>query len=184
VFQKTGGWPQYERWGKEDDDFYARVSSQVPVLRENTPGLTHQWHPDTVLWKDRFTAHYPGMLEEFKRRDIAVAQLAAICSDGTSFILVDEARFGNDPLPGRRVLPFTESNGCYGGPPADDEAAISELERLRAVGARFIAFAWMSDWWFDYYRGFRQHLDSNYRRILTTSELVVFDLAPEQAEAI
>jgi glycosyltransferase involved in cell wall biosynthesis len=177
VFERTGGWPEYDRWGKEDDDFFAKVSSLVAVVRQETPGFYHQWHPDTVLWKDRYTAHFPWMLDEFKRREVALTQLKRICRDGNPFILVDEARFGNDPLPGYEVFPFTEDDGHYGGPPPDDATAIRELERMRKEGAQFIAFAWMSYWWLEYYDGFARYLETNYSRKLTTPDVVVFDLS-------
>jgi glycosyltransferase involved in cell wall biosynthesis len=181
VFEQTGGWPDYDRWGKEDDDFFAKVSSLAAVVREQTPGFFHQWHPDTVLWKDRYTARFPWMLDEIRRRDVALVQLKRLCDDGDTFVLVDEARFGNDPLPGYNVLPFTEDQGHYGGPPADDESAIRELERMRNKGAHFIAFAWMSYWWLEYYARFSQYLEQNYCCKLTTPELVVFDLSERTA---
>lgn len=176
LFKRSGGWPQYSRWGKEDDDFFARINAIATVVREETRGLFHQWHPDTVLWKDRYTAHFPGMLDEIRRRDVALSQLQNICREGNSLILVDEARFGNDPLPGQRVWPFTEQSGHYGGPPPDDAAAIGELERMRQDGAEFIAFAWMSYWWLEYYAGFARHLETNYSRKLTSPDLTIFDL--------
>jgi glycosyltransferase involved in cell wall biosynthesis len=182
VFERAGGWPEYDGWGKEDDVFFDKVSSLVAVVRQETPGFYHQWHPDAVLWKDRYTARFPWMLDEFIRRDAALAQLQSICADGNTFILVDEARFGNDPLPGYTIWPFLEDHGHYGGPPPDDTTAIQELERMRQEGAQFIAFAWMSYWWLEFYAGFARHLETNYSRKLTTPEVVVFDLSNRIAQ--
>jgi hypothetical protein len=39
-------------------------------------------------------------------------------------------------------VPLVEREGQYWGSPADDAAAIEELERLRRAGAGFAAFAW------------------------------------------
>jgi glycosyltransferase involved in cell wall biosynthesis len=176
VFESVGGWAEYDRWGKEDDDFFAKVSSLVTVVRQETPGLYHQWHPNTVLFKERHTAHYPWILDEFTRRDALLALLQGMCQPDEKFILVDEARFGNNPLPGYTVWPFLEQHGHYGGPPPDDLTAIRELERMRQAGAQFIAFAWMSNWWLDYYTGFACHLKTNYSRKFSSPDAVIFDL--------
>src|SRR5262249_19515975 len=70
---------------------------------------------------------------------------------GAAFILVDEDQWAADTmLAGRCRLPFVEREGQYWGPPADDGAAIKELERLCASGAGFLVFAWPAFWWLDY----------------------------------
>ncbi|MCY7361010.1 MAG: hypothetical protein LH629_02915, partial [Ignavibacteria bacterium] len=58
-----------------------------------------------------------------------------------SFILVDEDQFAtNGKIAGRKVIPFTEKNGSYWGPPINDQYAISELEHQRQSGASYIFF--------------------------------------------
>src|SRR5206468_1431282 len=93
-----------------------------------------------------------------------------------ALILVDEARFGVDDIEGRPAFPFLEKAGEYGGPPADDETAIRELERLRADGAAFVAFAWMAFWWLEHYAGLASHLVTNYPLVLDNDGLKVFRL--------
>lgn len=46
VFDASGGVPEFESWGGEDDIFSERVQTQVPGVRERFGGLRHQWHPD------------------------------------------------------------------------------------------------------------------------------------------
>ncbi len=46
VFDATGGVPEFESWGGEDDIFSNRVQIQIPAVRERCGGLRHQWHPD------------------------------------------------------------------------------------------------------------------------------------------
>lgn len=79
---------------------------------------------------------------------------------------------GND----RRVLPFIERDGQFWGPPESDDAAIAELERMRAAGAS--AFLLRSDnfWWLDHYKGFHQHLRGRYRPIVEDERKILFDL--------
>jgi hypothetical protein len=176
VFQRTGGWPEYDGWGKEDDVFFRRVTDHVPVVRQETSGFYHQWHPETVLWKDRYTARFPWLVEETTRREAALSQLQTVCDGANTLILVDETRFGEDVLSGHRVWPFLDDHGQFAGPPPDDSTAIHELERMRRSGAQLIAFAWMSFWWLEFYSDFARHLHTNYRRKLATPELMVFDL--------
>jgi len=60
---KSGGWPDYDSWGLEDTHFYERIASHVEIVREQAPGLRHQWHPEDIFWKDRYSAKYPDQLE-------------------------------------------------------------------------------------------------------------------------
>jgi hypothetical protein len=64
-------------------------------------------------------------------------------------------------IPGRRAWHFPQADtGVYAGHhPADSEAAIAHLERLRAKGARYLLIPRTALWWLDHYRGFAEHLD-------------------------
>lgn len=98
------------------------------------------------------------------------------CAPGPEpIILVDEARLTRGSLHARSQ-PFLERDGSYAGIPTDDEQAIGELERLRAGGAGFIAFAWPSFWWLEHFPGFERHLHGHYRRTLANERVILFDL--------
>lgn len=176
TFEGAGRWPEYTKWGGEDDDLFARVQEISEVVREEVPGFLHQWHPDDILWKDRYALRTPGEIEEVVEARKAIRELANLVPRGRGLILVDEARFGVDVIDGRVAHAFLEMNGAYGGPPADDTAAIEELERLRASGADVIAFAWMAFWWLDHYTGFRTYLTDRFELIRDDDRLKVFDL--------
>ncbi|HEU0009965.1 MAG TPA: hypothetical protein VFT34_09130 [Verrucomicrobiae bacterium] len=92
------------------------------------------------------------------------------------FILVDEEQL-RSLLPHRRAMPFLEQDGAYWGPPADDATAISQLERLRAAGARHIVFAWPCFWWLEHYAAFASHLRANYKAAREDALLIAFALA-------
>jgi Sulfotransferase family len=79
-------------------------------------------------------------------------------------------------VPERRVIPFTERGGVYWGPPADDGAAIEELERQRSGGASFLAIAWVSFWWLETFGRFSQYVRSRFPCVLSTERMMVFDL--------
>jgi succinoglycan biosynthesis protein ExoV len=107
----------------------------------------------------------------------ALQEISTVVGPGETFILVDEGQWGETRLiPGRRSIPFLEKEGHYWGLPSDDEQAISELERLRAEGARYIAFAWSSFWWLDFYTGFRDYLRSHFAPVLESERLIVWIL--------
>jgi glycosyltransferase involved in cell wall biosynthesis len=127
---------------------------------------------DVAKWKQSTT--YAWMQDLLRATDLAESLLPP----GTSFILVDENQWGGqDFLPRRRIIPFTEQDGEYAGPPRDDAAAIDELERLREGGACFLALAAPAFWWLDYYRAFAAYLREHYWRVAATQSLVVYDLA-------
>ena len=113
-------------------------------------------------------------------RELALQEILSLVPRGESFILVDEDRWEIGPdLLGRRCIPFLEHEGSYCGLPADDQSAVSELLRLKKVGADFIVFARHSFWWLDHYAGLRDHLMSSCKCLLDNGRLVVFDLGPD-----
>lgn len=105
-----------------------------------------------------------------------VSALETAVAPGTPFILIDDGQTGMTPTAERRVVPFPERNGTWWGAPADDEAAISELERQRAAGAAYLAVIWIARWWLDYYRGFASHLRARYPVAVEDPLLTLFDL--------
>jgi len=188
-FEAVGGWPEYSSWGREDKDFWATVTAHQPVVRERVSGFYHQWHPEDPDWKNRY-GEKSAVFERTKARVMefqqevttareVLAEVEAVVPAESRYILVDEDRFpkpaGSQGREGR-VLPFLERDGEYWGIPADDPTAVSELERLRARGARYIVFPWISFWWLKHFSGLNQHLGSTSTKILDNEKVVVFDL--------
>ena len=65
-------------------------------------------------------------------------------------------------------------------PPADDDAAIAEVERLRSEdGARLLAVAWVSFWWREHYGGLFAHLDATYAKVADDELLLAYDLTSD-----
>ena len=97
---------------------------------------------------------------------------------GETFILVNDDQWGNEAraFPGHRVLPFTEREGGYWGPPADDPTAVSELDRLIDAGATHIVFTWSSFWWLNQYPGLNRDLRKRFRCLAENELLIAFDL--------
>jgi hypothetical protein len=176
VWEQANGWPEYNTWGKEDEDFLKRVSAIAEIVREEVPGFFHQWHPEDILWKDRFADRDPAGIEEIQQVRVAIKELERLLPPRHPLVLIDDSRFGIDEIDGRPVLPFLESDGEYAGPPDDDRTAIRELERMRSRGATFAAIAWMSFWWLRHYAEFDLYLRTRYRVALANERLILFDL--------
>jgi glycosyltransferase involved in cell wall biosynthesis len=122
---------------------------------------------DPALW--RANAWWP-------RIDRSIRELETIVPAGASFVLVDQGDWGTDELvAGRRRIPFVERGGEYWGLPENDDAAIDELERQRAAGARFVAFAWSAFWVLDDYPAFGERVRS-YPCVLENERLRAFAL--------
>ena len=142
---------------------YDRLSAYTGQATLNQLALVHPRNYLRVVWKTRVLR--------------AEVDLADIIPAGNCFILVDQDQFGDLHLAeGRRVLPFLERGGKYWGPPADDETAVSELERLRRCGASFFVFGWPAFWWLRHYAGLQEHLRSRYHCILENERLIAYDL--------
>ena len=108
----------------------------------------------------------------------ATTELLSLISSGGSFILVDDAQWGEvHALDGYRIIPFLEKDGVYWGPPPDDDVAWQELERLRVAGAGHIAFTWPSFWWLQHYVEFHRRLSESFPCVLANERLIVFKLA-------
>lgn len=177
MFNEAGQWPEYKTWGKEDDHFYENVGKVAEVFREQSGGFFHQWHPDDLIWKNRYAEKADEIAYEINEVKQAKNDLIKLLLPGETIILVDEARFGgSDCIPGHLALPLTELNGEYGGAPADDAVAIQEFERLISKGASYIVFAWMAFWWLDHYKQFHEYLKQKYKCILESERLIIFDL--------
>jgi O-methyltransferase len=95
-------------------------------------------------------------------------------------ILVDDDTLRSQLPSNFPLLPFTERNGLYSGPPADDKIAIDELNRMQALGAAVIAFTWPSFWWLEHYSQFAAHLSRHSGRVIDNDRLVAFHFPPDR----
>jgi len=107
-----------------------------------------------------------------------LGQDLALLAANTSgrIILVDDDTVRAQLSPGVPTVPFTERDGLYYGPPADDQTAIRELNRMRLLGAGVIAFAWPSFWWLEHYGGFIEYLGGRGSRIIENDRVIAFAL--------
>lgn len=111
-----------------------------------------------------------------ERVDAAREELDSLIAPDQPMLLVDDDKLGSGVLHRTGVLPFPERDGVYWGPPADDAAALEELERQVGRGMRYLVFAWPSFWWFELYTGFYESVCSQFPCVLRNERVVVFDL--------
>lgn len=132
---------------------------------------------DPELWKDG-TAYF----EYLERVSSVSRELAEVVPAGSQYLLVDDGLWGDergvtDAVAGRVAIPFPERDGMYNGRPADDAAAINELDRLSSEHhPEFLIVLWLAFWWMDYYAEFASHLRERFPCVLENERLVVFDL--------
>lgn len=141
-------------------------------------GWTPTYHfIDPRVHRLRGSPHRPTLDASAERMRAMEADLAELLPSGSGFVLVDQDEIaGGLVLDDRTRWPFTEREGQYWGPPADDTAAIRELQRLREAGAAFIVFARCSFWWLEYYRGFAEYLRRHGEPIMVNERFVAFRL--------
>lgn len=149
-----------------------RLAHRIETVLGESNGTGALFRKGNTTWRQTSTKEMPWMEE----RILLSRQIEGLIPPGESLILVDQEQFGGSIVAGRRVLPFLEKDGKYWGPPADDEQAVGELERLRQAGARYIIFSRHVSWWLDYYPGLREYLRSNFRLVGDDAQMIAFDL--------
>lgn len=87
---------------------------------------------------------------------------------------------------GAYASPFPQGDdGAYAGYyPEDDTDALDHLRMLRARGADCLLFPQTAFWWLDHYRGFADHLDGNFLRVVADdASFVMYRLSEPRAAA-
>jgi hypothetical protein len=125
---------------------------------------------------EAWTSRYEAWLRQLHA---AQAEIDTALPPDSPFILADLDEIRAEIPAGRRAVPFPERDGVYWGLPADDAAALAELDRLRTAGYPFFVMAWPTFWWSDHYQRFHQHLLATYRQVLSSDRLKIFDLREE-----
>jgi trans-aconitate 2-methyltransferase len=107
---------------------------------------------------------------------IAVQEISKVIPASEKFILVDQDEWSGRLPENGNTFPFLERDGVYWGPPADDETAIRELQRLRNLGAKYLVFGSPAFWWLKHYAGFHAFLQSHHCVVFQNDRLIVFQL--------
>ena len=112
--------------------------------------------------------------------DQSFEEVRALIAPREAIAFVDpENRWTDAELSVYRRFFFVERDGVDWGPPADDEAALQELERLQGQGVRFLIFLWLAFWWLETYPRLFEELQSRSCCLLRNPRLIVFQLEPK-----
>jgi len=128
------------------------------------------FHANRARWE----AKWGVVWQSYERRERTgyrdlVARVRALVSelvpDHATVAVISKGDGALLQLDGRRAWHFPEGErGMYAGHyPADSEACIDELERMRSKGAEFLVVPAPAQWWLDYYEQFSRHLHDSYR---------------------
>lgn len=113
-----------------------------------------------------------------RRFDLSRADIDRHVPADEPLIVAGDSWWAQELNTSRTIFPLTEHDGQYWGEPADDAAAIAEVEKLKRRGARHIAFGWPTFWWLTHYRDFVASLG---RRVVDNDRLVLVELGGNKA---
>jgi aminoglycoside 2''-phosphotransferase len=140
--------------------FRAAFSSTPKIVRDSAPPAP-RWRP-----LPRIT--------HGERTHLLARAIDAVVPRGALAVLIGKGD-GLD-VGGRRMLPFPEQDGAWGGYPADDAAAVAELERLHSLGASFIVVPTEMRYWLDAYPGLAAHLRTHAAVRVDNARVLLFEL--------
>ena len=107
--------------------------------------------PTDLVERQRAYGEMVGRLHDLVHRYVPQGAIVAVVSKGDPDLVSFDGRQGCHFL--------QDSNGRYAGyHPRDSAAAIEQLEALRAQGAEYLVVPATSNWWFEHYVDFGNHL--------------------------
>jgi len=109
-----------------------------------------------------------------------VREISTAVPRGKRFVLIDNDELRSLFGPPAAPIPFLERNGEYWGPPANDDAAIQELEQLRRNNVNHVVVASTAFWWLEHYTGFLAFLESQQIAATKTDSYMLFTLAQKE----
>lgn len=92
---------------------------------------------------------------------------------GKRILLIDDCSLGVC-FHNHEAAPFPHRNGTWWGLPKNSESAVEELHKAMEDGVEYLVFAWPSFWWFEYYPGFIEHVQSRCRKIMSNERCIIY----------
>jgi FkbM family methyltransferase len=145
-----------------------------PVARLGSPPAYHFIVPARHTLREN---QWRGGSHHAHHVSLAEQELASVTAPDAVIALadLDEGGFGAT-IAGRTRWPFVERNGRYFGPPATDEEAMAELDRLHRRGATHFAVLWPAFWFFETYPQLAARLRHTHPPLLENDRIVIFEL--------
>lgn len=112
--------------------------------------------------------------------DQSIEEVRALIAPAERIAFIDpEHRWTDAELSIYRPFFFVERDGVDWGAPADDDAALKELTRLKDQGVRYLIFLWSAFWWQEIYPRLFEELQSRSCCLLRNPRLIIFRLEPK-----
>ncbi len=154
---------------------------EIAVLRDELASLQRTLKEVQSLVRTRppqaqtpTRAEYDAVLAELPSTVLSLVPVGArvlVVSRGDDRLLALDGRTGGH-------FPQADDGTYAGHHPHDSDAAVAELERMRAQGWRYLVFPITALWWLDHYAGLRRHLETTGRLLLHRDGLgLVYGLA-------
>jgi hypothetical protein len=147
------------------------------LFQENRRRFETKWGTTWEGHQQRQSADYTSMVERVQRKLIDVVpagEVVAVVAKGDRSLLELGAVEGWQ-------FPQDESGDFDGAYPANSGEAIVALERLRARGARYVAFPATARWWLEHYTGLRDHLRVDYETVVDDDDCLILRLRAIEA---
>jgi hypothetical protein len=151
--------------GKEINESPKTVTLGNGAAMTHPTGRSQKPLPETSLSNEQVI----GRVRQVVDRYCPPTATAIVVSKGDDDLL---------KLGGRKAwhFPRTAPNGRTQNP-ADGAAAIAQLEDQRAKGAEFLVIPSTAFWWLEFYKEFREHLDTRYQRIANDEGCIIYRLS-------
>jgi hypothetical protein len=125
-----------------------------------------------VVPGDGYTSLVQGVRDVIRHTIPSDASVAVISKGDETLVQPNEHRVRHFP---------SDGDGTYAGYyPSDGRAAVAELEASRERGVRYLVIPKPAFWWLGFYIEFAQHLRERYSLVYTSSDCLIYELAPAE----
>lgn len=148
------------------------VGAVAALIAERLSVVAARRPPEVTARSARQSVDYPRLVSRLKQT------VQAAVPAGSAVTVVSRGDPELVRLDGLRGwhFPQTADGGYAGYYPRTSADAIAHLEALRSQGARYLVLPSTAFWWLEFYREFRQHLDTRYHPVARDESCIIYDL--------
>jgi GT2 family glycosyltransferase len=154
-----------------ESEIYALQTNLATTLRATRDASGHPGDDDFAPSEYLGYQALVNAVRELVDRTLPPDAKVAVASRGDEDLLRLQGRTASH-------FPQDDRGGYSGYYPADSDAAIAQLEQLRANGVEYLVFPRTATWWLQHYPEFAEYLERRYPVVLRDEEVgLLFDLA-------
>jgi GT2 family glycosyltransferase len=171
------------------EDVFVHHFGQASIGRLGPTGQYGEvFHANRARWEAKWGVAWQPYERRVKPGYVALVErlrrvVAEVLPPDATVLVVSKGDEELLKLEGRQAWHFPQcEDGTYSGHyPADGEACVAELERLRAKGAHFVILPSTAIWWLDHYAEFGERLQKLYSCLVRDDgTCAIFDLRSVQ----